>query len=178
MALLLSGFLGLEKLNLKHYVAITLGFIGITFVISPWSGIKYDLTGVLLAMVAGACYASYTIYRQFDTKTPSDAVGIYGLIAAIVCTAIHFPCEVTLALNVKQLLAIVFLGIAPMGLGYALWDYGVARGDTRLMSVLAYGTPLLATLMLITLGFAAFSVSLSVGAALIVAAAFLATGKS
>jgi drug/metabolite transporter (DMT)-like permease len=81
-------------------------------------------------------------------------------------------------LNVKQLFAIVFLSIAPMGLGYALWDYGVARGDTRLMSVLACGTPLLATLLLVMFGFAAFSVSLSVGAALIVAAAFLATGKS
>jgi drug/metabolite transporter (DMT)-like permease len=68
--------------------------------------------------------------------------------------------------------------MAPMGLGYALWDYGVARGDTRLMSILAYGTPLLATLLLIGLGFAAFSTSLLIGAAFIIAGAALGTWKA
>jgi drug/metabolite transporter (DMT)-like permease len=178
MALLLSGFLGFEKLHLRHYAAIMLGFVGVLFIVAPWSGIKYDMFGIGLALMAGICYASYTTYRQFDKQTPSDAVGVYGLVAALACAAIHLSFETTQTLSWSQWIAVVALGIAPMGLGYALWDYGVAHGDSRLMSVLAYGTPLLATLLLIGLGFAAFSVSLSVGATLIVAGAALGTWKS
>lgn len=126
--------------------------------------------------MAALCYAAYTIYRQFDSTTPSDAVGVYSLIAAIACTIFFF--ETTHSMSPTQLLAIVVLGIAPMGFGYALWDYGVARGDARLMAVLAYGTPLFATLFLIGLGFAAFSMSLAAGAGLIIAGAALGTWKS
>ncbi|NSZ20290.1 MULTISPECIES: DMT family transporter [Agrobacterium] len=178
MALLMSGFLGFEKLHPKHYAAILVGFVGVVFVINPWSGLTFDLTGIGLALMAGVCYASYTIYRQFDRITPSDAVGIYGLFAAIACMAMHFSFETTQALNTSQWVAIILLGIAPMGLGYALWDYGVARGDTRLMSILAYGTPLLATLLLIGLGLAAFSTSLMIGAVFIIMGAALGTWKS
>jgi drug/metabolite transporter (DMT)-like permease len=178
MALLLSGFLGFEKLHLRHYAAIISGFAGVLFIVTPWGGMKFDISGIGLALTGGICYAIYTTYRQFDKQTPSDAVGVYGLVAALACAAIHFCFEATQTLSWSQWIAIVGLGIAPMGFGYALWDYGVARGDARLMSVLAYGTPLLATLLLIGLGFAAFSVSLSAGAALIVAGAALGTWKS
>jgi drug/metabolite transporter (DMT)-like permease len=178
MALLASGFLGFEKLRSRHCAAIMMGFIGVLFIVAPWAGMKYDILGIGLALLAGLCYASYTIYRQFDNKTSSDAVGVYGIFAAFACTAIHFYQETTQSLSWSQWAAIVVLGIAPMGFGYALWDYGVARGDARLMSILAYGTPLLATLLLIGLGFAAFSVSLAIGAALIIAGAALGSSKS
>jgi drug/metabolite transporter (DMT)-like permease len=178
MALMMSGFLGFRSLGLKHFFAIVSGFVGVFFVINPWNGLKYDVVGIGLALMAGMCYASYTVYRPLDKDTPSDAVGVYGLLAALACTVVHFACEATQALSGSQWLAIVGLGMAPMGLGYALWDYGVARGDTRLMSILAYGTPLLATLLLIGLGFAAFSTSLLIGAAFIVAGAALGTWKA
>ncbi|MGH6861304.1 MAG: DMT family transporter [Phyllobacterium sp.] len=178
MALLMSGFLGFEKLRLRHCYAILAGFVGVFFVINPWSGFEYDLLGIGLSLMAGLCYASYTVYRQFDKDTSSDAVGVYGLFAALACAAIHFTFETTQALTGVQWVAILMLGIAPMGLGYALWDYGVARGDTRLMSILAYGTPLLATLLLIGLGFAAVSMSLLIGAVFIIAGAALGTWRS
>jgi len=157
MALLMSGFFGFGKLSFRYYAAILFGFFGVIFIINPLDGLTYDIVGIWLALMAGLCYASYTVYRQFDKDTPSDAVGVYGLFAALVGAGIHFSFETTQALSGSQWLAIIGLGIAPMGLGYALWDYGVTRGDTRLLSVLAYGTPLLATLLLIVLGFAALS---------------------
>ena len=171
MSVLISGFIGFGSLGIKHCFALASGFVGVFFVINPSNGLKYDVVGIGLALSAGLCYASYTVYRPLDKDTPSDAVGVYGLLAALVCTVVHFTCEKTQALSGSQWVAIVELGIAPMGLGYALWDYGVARGDARLMSILAYGTPLLATLLLIGLGFAALSTSLLIGAAFIIAGA-------
>lgn len=177
MALLMSGFLGLQKLQPRHYGAVLLGLLGVIFVIDPFGSLKFDVLGIGLALMAGLCYATYTVFRQLDRVTPSDAVGIYNLVAAIVCGAIHFSFETTQALSGVQTMAIVALGIVPMGLGYALWDYGVARGDARLLSILAYGTPLIATLLLVVLGFAELSASLMIGAALIIAGAAVGTWK-
>lgn len=177
MALFIAGALSIQKLNMKHYFAIALGFAGVIFVVNPFASLEFDALGIGMALLAAVCYASYTLYRQVDHRSPSDAVGVYGLVAAIVCAGIHFGFETTQTLNGAQWLAIIALGIAPMGLAYAVWDYGVARGDARAMSILAYGTPLIATLLLVFLGLAELTLPLLIGAVLIIGGAALGTWK-
>lgn len=63
--------------------------------------------------------------------------------------------------------AVVGLGLAPMGLANAVWDYGVARGDARTLSILAYGTPIVATFILVLLGLAEVTPMLIAGALLV-----------
>ena len=36
-----------------------------------------------------------------------------------------------------------------MGLAFYLWDYGVKRGDIRLLGVAAYAAPVLSTILLV-----------------------------
>ena len=97
--------------------------------------------------------------------------------AAVVCAGIHIGFETTQTLNGTQWLAIAALGVAPMGLAYAVWDYGVARGDARAMSILAYGTPLIASMLLVLLGLAKLTLPLLIGAVLIIGGAALGTWK-
>ena len=110
-----------------------------------------------------------------DNRGPSDAVGIYSLVAAGVCLIAHTQLEQTHAMSAIQIAAVLGLGIAPMGLANAVWDYGVSRGDARALSILAYGTPLVATLLLVVLGLAAVTPLLLVGATLVVGAAAIGT---
>ncbi len=178
MALFIAGALGIQKLELRHYLAIAVGFLGVIFVVDPFATIEFDVPGIAMALLAGVCYASYTIYRQVDDRAPFDAVGIYVLIAAIVSAGIHFGFETTQSLSMTQWLAIAALGVAPMGLAYAVWDYGITRGDARTMSILAYGTPLVATLLLVMLGLAQLTTALVIGAGLIIGGAALGTWNS
>ncbi|WP_299209970.1 DMT family transporter [uncultured Tateyamaria sp.] len=175
IALVLAGALGLKRLQSKHYVAVVLGFVGAVFVINPFTGMELDFIGILCAFLAGLSFAAYTTYRLVDSRSASDAVGIYGLISAIICAALHFGIETTQSLNATQIAAVVVLGLAPMGLANAVWDYGVARGDARALSVLAYGTPLVATFLLVFLGLADITPTLIIGALLIVGAAAIGT---
>jgi drug/metabolite transporter (DMT)-like permease len=175
MAMILAGVLGLKRLQLRHGIAIVLGFAGAVSVINPFGQATIDLVGVGCALLAGLSWASYTTYRMIDSQGASDAVGIYSLIAAFVCAAIHFQIEQTQAMSLVQFSAVVGLGIAPMGLANAVWDYGVSRGDARALSILAYGTPLVATLLLVALGLAAITPLVVVGAVLIVAGAAIGT---
>jgi len=175
MALLLAGAFGLKRLRLRHAVAVALGFAGAVLVIDPFGETAFDIIGIGCALLAGLSWAGYTTYRMVDDRGPSDAVGIYSLIAAAVCLAAHTQIEQTQALSVIQLVAILGLGIAPMGLANAVWDYGVARGDARKLAILAYGTPLAATLLLAIFGLAPVTPLLVAGALLIVAGAAIGT---
>ncbi len=175
MAIVLAGALGLKRLHFRHGIAVLLGLVGAVLVIDPFGAISFDFIGIGCALLAGLSWASYTVYRMIDHRAGSDAVGIYSLIAAILCFALHVQFEPTHPMSAVQFGAIVALGIAPMGLANAAWDYGVSRGDARTLSILAYGTPLVATLLLVVLGLAAVTPSFLVGAALIIAAAAIGT---
>lgn len=175
MAIVLAGALGLQRLRRRHLVAVGLGFAGAVLVIDPFGEASFDIVGIGCALLAGLSWAGYTTYRMIDDRGPSDAVGIYSLVAAIACLIAHTQLEHTHAMSAVQILAVLGLGLAPMGLANAVWDYGVSRGDVRTLSILAYGTPLVATLLLVALGLAAVTPMLLVGALLIVAGAAFGT---
>jgi len=175
LALVLAGALGLRTLRARHYIAVITGFAGVVLVIDPFADVKLDLVGIGCAFLAGFSFAAYTTYRMVDSRSASDAVGIYAFISAIVCAVIHFSIETTQVMTTTQIAAVVALGLAPMGLANAVWDYGVARGDARTLSILAYGTPIVATFILALLGLAKVSLMLIAGALLVVLGAAIGT---
>jgi drug/metabolite transporter (DMT)-like permease len=56
--------------------------------------------------------------------------------------------------TVGQWLAIVALGVGPVGAAFFVWDIGMKRGDIRVLGAASYATPLLSTAFLILAGFA------------------------
>lgn len=175
MAILLAGAFGLRRLGLRHAVAVALGFLGAACVIDPFGNLTFDAIGIGFAFLAGLSWAGYTTYRLVDDRSPSDAVGIYSLIAATFCLVVHLLFETTHAMEPVQLAAVLGLGLAPMGLANAVWDFGVARGDARTLAILAYGTPLVAAMLLVLFGLSSVTPLLIVGALLIVSGAAIGT---
>ena len=53
-----------------------------------------------------------------------------------------------------QWLAIIALGVGPVGAAFFAWDIGMKRGDIRVLGAASYATPLLSTAFLILAGFA------------------------
>ena len=76
--------------------------------------------------------------------------------------------------SASEVAAIVGLGLGPVGLAFYLWDYGVKRGDIRLLGVAAYAAPVLSTLLLVATGFAPLTASLGLACAAIVGGAYVA----
>ena len=73
-------------------------------------------------------------------------------------------------------LAVLALGLGPVGLAFFTWDYGVKHGNIRMLGALSYTAPLLSTVLLITCGLAKVSWSLGIACLLIVGGALLAAG--
>jgi drug/metabolite transporter (DMT)-like permease len=73
-----------------------------------------------------------------------------------------------------QWLAVVALGIGPVGAAFYAWDIGVKRGDIRVLGAASYAAPLLSTGCLVLAGYATASLALAAAALLISAGGLLA----
>lgn len=69
--------------------------------------------------------------------------------------------------------AAVAIGLIPGALANWTWDKGFRRGDSRLLAVMAYATPLCSALLLAALGFENLTSRLLVAAILITLAGIL-----
>ena len=74
--------------------------------------------------------------------------------------------------------ATALIGILPTGLGNFLWDQGFRRGDSKLLAVMAYATPLCSALLLSFLGIESLTWNLLIGAVVIAVAGILSRAKA
>ena len=72
-------------------------------------------------------------------------------------------------------LALVGLGLGPVGAAFLLWDIGMKRADVSLLGVLSYAAPIVSTGLLVALGLAEPTWMLALACGLMVAAAVIAT---
>jgi drug/metabolite transporter (DMT)-like permease len=106
---------------------------------------------------------------------PTDAVAGFCLVTALLAALVHGMVETTVwPETVGQWLAIVALGIGPVGAAFFTWDIGMKRGDIRVLGAASYATPLLSTAFLILAGFATASATIAIAAILIAGGGLIA----
>jgi drug/metabolite transporter (DMT)-like permease len=76
--------------------------------------------------------------------------------------------------GVSQWLAVLALGLGPVGAAFYVWDIGVKRGDIRILGAISYAAPVFSTIFLVLAGFAEATLSLVVAAILIAGGGLLA----
>jgi drug/metabolite transporter (DMT)-like permease len=112
--------------------------------------------------------------RRF-AAVPTDTVAGFCLATAVLAAIFHLALEQTQwPQGTGQWLAVLGLGIGPVGAAFYVWDIGVKRGDIRILGVGSYLAPLLSTAFLVLAGFAQASVSLALAAALVAGGGILA----
>jgi drug/metabolite transporter (DMT)-like permease len=178
LIVLLSALLPNERLRLHHIVGAGLGLIG-TVVLFAGQG-ALDLAaefipGYSAAFVAAFVWASYSVLSRRFAAVPSDAVAGFCLATAALAAACHLAFETTLWPTAPgQWLAILALGLGPVGAAFYAWDFGVKHGDIRVLGALSYAAPILSTLFLVLAGYAEPRISLALAAALITGSGLLA----
>lgn len=178
LIVLLSALLPNERLRLHHIVGAGLGLIG-TVVLFAGQG-ALDLAaefipGYSAAFVAAFVWASYSVLSRRFAAVPSDAVAGFCLATAALAAACHLAFETTLWPTAPgQWLAILALGLGPVGAAFYAWDFGVKHGDIRVLGALSYAAPILSTLFLVLAGYAEPRISLALAAALITGGGLLA----
>jgi drug/metabolite transporter (DMT)-like permease len=177
LIVLMSGLLPGESLRPGHIIGALIAFGGVALIVTA-GGAGFDaasLPGYALAFLCALTWAGYSVVSRSFGTVPTASVAVFCLATAALSLVAHVALETTVwPVGAGGWMAVVALGLGPVGLAFFLWDVGVKRGDIQLLGVASYAAPLLSTLALIIGGEAAFTPTLAVAAALIAGGAVLA----
>jgi drug/metabolite transporter (DMT)-like permease len=183
LIVLFSALLPGERLSWRHILGAVLGLAGAIVLLAGkaggalFAGVGEGAAiGYFLALCCAFVWSAYSLLSRRLKAAPTEAVAGFCLATAALAALCHFAFEATIVPdNAGQWLAIIGLGLGPVGLAFYVWDYGVKNGDIRLLGVAAYAAPVLSTLILVAAGFAPATPALGLACALIVAGAAIAS---
>lgn len=181
LIVLFSGMLPGEKLRAGHVAGALVALVGAGLVVAgPGQALSAAyLPGYLAAIACALIWSAYSVMsRRFGTA-PTEVVALFCLATSVLSLVAHVMFEETVwPGSAAGWLALLGLGLGPVGLAFYVWDIGVKRGDIQLLGTASYAAPLLSTLVLIAAGFAEPSLGLLAAAALITGGALIAARAS
>ncbi|CAM5775771.1 hypothetical protein LMIY3S_05192 [Labrys miyagiensis] len=176
LIVLFSAMLPGERLRWHHIAGAVLGFAGV-LVLGLSKGLSgfdsHAIPGYLLALACAFIWSGYSVLSRRLKTVPTDAVVGFCGATCLLAFLCHGLFEQTVWPEPREWLAIVGLGLGPVGLAFYAWDRGVKHGDIRLLGVASYATPVLSTLILVLVGFAEPGWGLGLAVLLIVGGAVL-----
>ena len=178
LIVLFSSLLPGERLAPHHIIGALLGLVGTGLLFAGDSRSGYatgQVYGLIAAFVAAFVWATYSVMSRKLKSVPTDAVAGFCFVTALLAAAAHGIFEITIwPDSPAQWLAIIALGVGPVGIAFYAWDIGMKRGDIRVLGAVSYATPLLSTAFLILAGFAKPSASIAIAAVLIAGGGLIA----
>src|SRR2546428_4367544 len=177
LIVLFSSLLPGERLAPHHIIGAVLGLAGTVLLFAGNTGsfTPGQVPGLAAAFVAAFVWAAYSVMSRKLKAVPTDAVAGFCLATALLAALVHGMVETTVwPETIGQWLAIVGLGVGPVGAAFFVWDIGMKRGDIRVLGAASYATPLLSTAFLILAGFAQPSVTIAIAAVLIAGGGLIA----
>ena len=178
LIVVLSAFLPGERLRWYHVAGAALGLAGTALVVTGGTGLSVDLLylpGYAAAFACAVVWAVYSVMSRRFASVPTVAVAGFCLATAALSAGAHLLFEETVwPAGPGEWLAVLGLGLMPVGAAFYVWDHGVKRGDIQVLGASAYAAPLLSTTILVMTGFAEARWSIAVAALLITGGAVLA----
>jgi drug/metabolite transporter (DMT)-like permease len=174
-----SALLPGEKLRVHHLAGVVLGLAGALLVITGGEGLSFAngwRWGHFLGFACAIIWAVYSVLSRRLAGVPTDIVAGFCLATALLAAICHLVFETTVwPQGPTQWLAVLGLGLMPVGAAFYTWDYGVKHGDIMVLGALSYLSPLVSTLILVACGFAPANWSVAIACLLITAGAVVAS---
>ncbi len=156
LIVLMSALLPGMRLGWWHIAGAVAGLAGTVLLVTDGGGLNFKsefALGYGAAVVCALTWSSYSVLSRRMAHVPTDAVGGFCGATAVLGLCAHLIFEETVwPADMVQWLSVVALGLGPVGAAFFLWDYGVKRGDIRVLGAVSYAAPLLSTLLLVGFG--------------------------
>lgn len=181
MVILCSGCLPKERLTLNQVLGALVAFYGVYLLVTNGAGLAGFETqywkGYFYALLDAICWTYFTLSLRKYKSFPLAQIGVYCGVAALLSLFSHVACETFVMPNAKQLAFLAVIGITSQGAAYYFWDYGIKKGDYKLLCILSYFNPILSVGLLATFGFTHFTTQLLSATILVSLGAILASKK-
>ncbi len=175
---LLPAEAGVGRLRWFHLAGAALGLAGTALIVTGGTGlvIRAEFSGGYLAAIGAAlAWSSYSVLSRRFAHVSTDAVGAFCGGTALLAWIAHLVLETTAwPADALAWLAVLGLGLGPVGAAFFAWDHGVKHGDLRVLGAGAYAAPLLSTVLLVVFGLGDATWTLALACLLIVGGGLLA----
>jgi drug/metabolite transporter (DMT)-like permease len=167
-----------ERLAWNHVAGALLGLAGTFLIVTRGGGLSFDASYAFGYAMAGVCalvWSAYSLLSRRFPSVPTTIVTWFCAATSVLSLACHLMLEETvLPADAGQWLAVLGLGLMPVGAAFYTWDYGVKHGNIQVLGAASYAAPLLSTLVLIAAGMAEPTARILAACLLITAGAVLA----
>jgi drug/metabolite transporter (DMT)-like permease len=155
-----------------------LGFAGSALIVGKGATFEGALIGYLPAFAAAFIWSSYSVLSRLQADVPTVAVIGTCALASIGALIGHLIFETTVwPSSLGAWLAVIALGIGPMGYAFYAWDIGMKQGNITLLGAASFATPLLSTVILALGGRGTITPTIALAAVLITIGAVLAARR-
>jgi len=178
LIVIFAAFLPGGRLYLRHIGGALMGLAGTILILhgAVGSAATGSTLGYACALAAAFIWAIYSVANRTISAVPSELIaGVCGVVA-LAGGLVHVAIEPTIIPDPIQSLALIGLGLGPVGLAFFAWDDATKHGDLALLGTLSYAAPLLSTALLIASGRSRLSLMIIAAAALIVGGAAVSVG--
>jgi len=183
LIVLLSALVpGGGRLRIAQLAGAVMGLAGTALLIAGGGELRVasgSFWGYVAALGCALVWSSYSVLNRRFAGVPSEAmIGVCGVVALLgLGTHLLFEPHTVWPAGADWL-ALAAMGIGPLGLAFLAWDHGTKHGELPVLGTLAYGAPVLSTLLLVLLGLAQPTVELIAACALVVGGAWIATRRA
>ncbi len=178
LIVLFSALLPGERLHWWHVGGALAGFAGTAILVTGGSvafNAEYGM-GYAAAGICALTWSGYSVISRRFSHISTDSVGAFCLVTAVLSALAHVIFEASVwPATTTEWLAVAGLGLGPVGAAFFLWDFGVKRGDIKVLGALSYGAPLLSTVILFVFGLAPAAWTIAMACLLITGGAVLAS---
>lgn len=178
LIVIFSALLPGERLRWFHLAGAMMGLLGAVVLITKGGQLSLQpryLGGYLAAVACALTWSGYSVLNRRFGEVPTEVVGGFCGVVSVLGLICHLLLEQTVVPTAGQLLAIVGLGVGPVGAAFFVWDHGTKHGNIQVLGAMSYAAPLLSTLLLIAAGKAEATWAVALACALIVGGAVVAS---
>ncbi len=179
LIVLFSALLPGKRIAVRHVAGTLAGLSGTLLLVTRGRTLDIDpnfALGFGAALLSALIWSGYSVASSLLKSVPTEAVGGFCLGTALLALLAHLALETTVAPTALQWMVVFLIGAGPLGSAFFLWDWGLKRGDVRVLGTVSYAAPLISTSLLIALVGAPAGWATVAGGLLIVGAAALAAG--
>lgn len=173
-----SALLPGERLRWWHLAGALAGLLGTVLLVTDGGRVAFraeNALGYAAALGCALVWSSYSVASRRFGRVPSDVVGGFCGATALLALLCHLAFENWTRPSDGEWLAILGLGLGPVGIAFFVWDHGMKHGDIKALGAFSYATPLVSTLLLVAFGIAAPTPLIGLACLLVVGGAVLAS---
>lgn len=168
LLVLFAKLLNKQRLRLSEFLGMMFGFVGMCIIFMPQDEVLFEhvSTGhvlIILAAVVWALYSAFVSERHYSVVLLIPVMAFAGCVSFV----LHVLFEKTVWVQPTYVWAAVLV-FCLTRFCFALWDYGMRKGDQVLLSSLSYFLPLLSSLYFIAFGFTPARIGVAIGGAFII----------